>query len=105
MPPSSNGPVALPIAPTSHSHDHHEHSSACCTHHEMQSERYLLLYLIGGMLLLGTAISKWFFAGVIDAQIADIPAAIGAILLGFPLFLASFKEIRAGRASSSSLAS
>ncbi len=91
-----------------HAHDHHhdhQHASACCTHHELESERYLLLYLIGGMLLVGTAIAKWLFPATIDREIAEIPAALGAILLGLPLFLASFKELRAGRASSSSLAS
>lgn len=89
-----------------HDHDHdHGHSMACCTHHEIESERYLLLYLIGGMLLVGTRAAKWLFPGTIDALVAEMPAALGAILLGIPLFLASFKELRAGRASSSSLAS
>ncbi|MGD9690653.1 MAG: heavy metal translocating P-type ATPase [Phycisphaerales bacterium] len=90
-----------------HTHDHGggDAASACCTHHELESERYLILYLIGGMLLVGTFLSKVFLRGVIDPQVAEIPAAVGALLLGFPLFLASFKELRAGRASSSSLAS
>ena len=40
----------------------------------------------------------------ISPLIAELPAAIAALLLGFPLFKASFNEIRRGRASSSSLA-
>ena len=99
-------------APTSgnpaHSHDHkHEQlvgDAACCTHHEIQSERYLLLYLIGGMLLVGAFIAKTLLAERIDTAIAELPALVAALILSAPLFYASFKEIRSGRASSSSLA-
>ncbi len=100
--------ISLPQAPaqTGHKHEHdHDHDSvnACCSHHEIQAERYLFFYLVGGMLLIGTFIAKRVL-GSIDAQVAEMPAAIAALLLGFPLFKASFTEIRKGRASSSSLA-
>jgi heavy metal translocating P-type ATPase len=98
-----------------HSHDHqhaHEHVSgldvhgtACCSHHnEVISERKLIVYLVGGMLLIGAAFVKWVFPNRIDHEVAEIPALVAALVLGFPLFMASFKELRAGRASSSSLA-
>jgi len=111
----------------SHSHDrpkahkfdaaHAESGMACCSHHNIKLERYMLLYLIGGMLVLTSVIARWFFgdSGAPDAigsanesiayEIARIPAVIGALTLGFPLFLASFRELGAGRASTSSLAS
>ncbi|MBC7771046.1 MAG: cation-translocating P-type ATPase [Pyrinomonadaceae bacterium] len=104
----------------SHSHGHsHSHADeahkfdkahaqsgmACCSHHNIKLERYMLLYLIGGMLVLATVIAKQFFSGSIPEEIARIPAFIGALTLGFPLFLASFQELKVGKASTSSLAS
>ncbi|MFN0010360.1 MAG: heavy metal translocating P-type ATPase [Phycisphaerales bacterium] len=87
-----------------HSHDRLLGDAACCTHHEIQSERYLFLYLVGGMLLVGSFIAKRLLAERIDPAIAEIPALVAALILSAPLFIASFKELRAGRASSSSLA-
>lgn len=75
----------------------------CCTHHNVQLERYMLLYLVGGVLLLATVVSKWFFSGVIPEMVANVPAIIGAVLLGFPLFVASAKELWKGHASTSTL--
>ena len=92
---------------SAHAHSHDGQlvgDTACCTHHEIQSERYLLLYLIGGMLLVGSFIAKTLLAERIDTAIAELPALAAALILSAPLFFASFKEIRSGRASSSSLA-
>lgn len=97
-----------------HGHEHHDHDhdhghthpisdTACCTHHELKSERYLLLYLVGGMLLAGAFVAKFVLTGI-DPSVAEIPAFIAALVLGFPLFKASITEIHRGRASSSSLA-
>jgi Cd2+/Zn2+-exporting ATPase len=88
-----------------HHHDHkHDHASPveCCSHHELEIERYIILYLIGGML----AITSWIAgkAGVASPLVTIIPAVIGAIMLAIPLFWASIKEIKNGRISSSSLA-
>ncbi len=92
-----------------HKHDHkHEHKigdSACCTHHEMETERYLLIYLIGGVLLIASLLGRTLLKDQIPELVAVLPAMLAAAMLGFPLFYASFKELRAGFASSSSLAS
>ncbi|MGE3107114.1 MAG: heavy metal translocating P-type ATPase [Phycisphaerales bacterium] len=101
------------MAAHAHHHDHNhsydpkhaEQGMACCSHHNIKIERYMLLYLIGGMLVLTTVIAKWLFADVIPEQVARIPAVIGALTLGFPLFLASYQELKNGKASTSSLAS
>jgi Zn2+/Cd2+-exporting ATPase len=99
-----------------HNHSHHDHNhtpvsgldmhgTACCSHHnEVISERKMIVYLLGGTLLVGTALVKWFFPNHVDNAVAELPALAAALLLGFPLLLASFKEITSGRASSSSLA-
>ncbi|MGQ0629364.1 MAG: heavy metal translocating P-type ATPase [Phycisphaerales bacterium] len=96
--------ISLPQAPTPapSAHEHHE-GGACCTHHELTSERYLFFYLVGGMLLVGAFVAKHVLGGI-DEKVAELPAALAALLLGFPLFKASALEIRRGRASSSSLA-
>ncbi len=89
-----------------HKHDHkHDHGSPveCCSHHELEIERYIILYLIGGML----ALTSWIagLAGISSPLVTIIPAVIGAIMLALPLFKASFEEIfLKHRISSSSLA-
>ena len=93
--------------PSLHEHDHsaHYHGSAaeCCSHHELEVERYILLYLAGGML----ALTSWI-AGLADLSspiITKVPAFLGAVLLGLPLFKASLEEtLIRKRISSSSLA-
>ena len=89
----------------SHAPDHvHEEGMQCCAHHNVKLERYMLLYLIGGLLLLATVIAKYVLPdGMVPETVADIPAIIGAILLGFPLFVASGKELWRGTASTSTL--
>ena len=96
-----------------HKHDHHGHDHGpaqpelrmggeCCSHHEIELERWIVVYLIGGMLVLTTTIARFLGSA---SEIALIPAGIGALLLGFPLFLASFQEVKRGRPTSSTLAS
>ncbi len=98
-----------------HDHDHphhHDHSNApasgtsdaavCCSHHEIAIDRYIVLCLIGGVLVATTRISRWLGTG--DDLITVLPAAIGAIVLAIPLFIAAVQEVRARRLSSSSLA-
>jgi len=65
-------------------------------------ERQLFLALVGGMLLL----SAWIATVIgIDRQVANIPAAIGAIILFIPLAWGAIREWVAGRFSSDTLAS
>ncbi|MBL0922001.1 MAG: cation-translocating P-type ATPase [Phycisphaerales bacterium] len=94
-----------------HDHSHHDHShdqpelrlgGQCCSHHEIELERWIVVYLIGGVLVLTTTIARFLGSA---SEVALIPAGIGALLLGFPLFLASFQEIKRGRPTSSTLAS
>jgi heavy metal translocating P-type ATPase len=74
----------------------------CCAHHEIEIERYIFLYLIGGVLLITTRLAKMF--GATDPIVAEIPAVIGAILLSIPLMKAAWTEITRLRPSSSTLA-
>lgn len=95
-------------APGDHSHHHGDHDGdpvgmACCSHHNIKLERYMVLYLVGGVLLLASVIAKYLVAGAVPPAIADLPAIIGAVLLGMPLFIAAVREIWNGHMSTSSL--
>jgi len=65
-------------------------------------ERRLFVALAGGTLLL----TSWV-GGLLglQPQVAEVPAAFGALVLVAPLAFGAFREIRAGRPSSDSLAS
>jgi len=85
----------------------HTHASPmggveCCTHHEINDDRWIFLYLIGGVL----AIVSWIahMTGSTNELVATLPAVAAALLLGSKLFYASFKEVLENRVSSSSLA-
>jgi len=95
------------VTASAHKHDHkHDHdqddSAICCSHHEVEIERYLLIYLIGGVLALVSWIAKALH--FTDPLLADLPALLGALILGSTLFRAAFREILRARFSSSSLA-
>ncbi len=85
-----------------HDHTHDDDGMVCCSHHEMEIERYLLIYLIGGVLAGVSWIAQ--LLDFTDPLVAALPALIGAILLGSTLFKAAFLEILRARFSSSSLA-
>ncbi len=70
---------------------------------EERLERHLFIALMGGVLLLSAWLAQYVFS--VDASVANIPAAIGAIILLLPLARGALHELREGRASSDSLAS
>ena len=73
------------------------------THHNLDIQRDALKYLLGFVLVLATALASLL---VPDAgELVKIPALVGALVLAFPLFRASFGEILRGRPSTSTLAS
>ncbi len=96
--------------PHDHSHEHAAHKSqvlsqsrvACCTHHESNSEKSIVFALVGGAMVFVTILARW--TGRYDDTVAQIPAAVGAILLWFPLAAAAIKEMQRMRLSSSFLA-
>ncbi|MBX3382808.1 MAG: cation-translocating P-type ATPase [Phycisphaeraceae bacterium] len=98
-----------------HAHHHHAHSSAsqnapgqngeamqCCSHHEVEIERWITLALVGGVLVLVTTICNIF--GYSGIGLTQLPAVVGSVLLSIPLFIAAINELRSNRISSSSLA-
>ena len=100
----------------SHSHDHgksshkHDHKHAphaddgmvaCCSHNELESERSILIYMVGMVLLVVSHIAAWMD---MDKTVHNLPAIIAAIMLSIPLFRASWTELRRWKPSSSTLA-
>ena len=65
-------------------------------------ERRLTVALAGGVLLAVSWIARMFDA---HPQVAQIPAALGALVLVIPLLAGAWREIGRGRPSSDSLAS
>ena len=105
------------MADASHSHVHvhdpvHDRGMAgythgsdpvqCCSHHDMDVERYLGLYLVGGVLALVSWIAH--LTDMTSPLVATLPAVAAAFLLGFWLFKAAVVEVLNKRVSSSSLA-
>jgi heavy metal translocating P-type ATPase len=101
-----------------HNHDHdHKHSHAhdvmtghggmdCCgTADAATSERSLLLYLAGGVLLIAAFLGRQVFSGAIDESTVRILAFIAALALGGRMVWSAWKELLKGRASTATLAS
>jgi heavy metal translocating P-type ATPase len=81
--------------------EHDPDAITCCSHHEIEIDRYIVLYLAGLVLVVTTFIADSL--NLVDGQIVQIPALLGALLLGGPLFLAAIKEILTGKLSASTL--
>jgi len=90
-----------------HKHDHaaHAHSDAavCCSHHEIQIDKWIVWTLLGGVLVLIGTVGT-LFRSAIPKEVIDLPAMLGTVLLSVPLFIAAFGELKTLRFSSSTLA-
>jgi heavy metal translocating P-type ATPase len=89
-----------------HDHDHNDHCLeecriVACSHGDA-SERSIVFYLVGGILLLTARAADWM--GATDSDVAQIPAVVAAVMLAIPLLREAWKEIRRNAASSSTLA-
>ncbi len=81
----------------------HEGGVACCSHHQdAQSERSIVLYLVGATLLIAAFLVRQI--GGTSELVSQIPALLGAVLLGIPLFVAAWRELVTMKLSSSTLA-
>jgi heavy metal translocating P-type ATPase len=79
-----------------------EEALACCSHHEVSIERWIVFTLIGGVLLLATTVARLLH--LVPSEATGVVALIAALLLAAPLFIAAWTEIRSQRISSSTLA-
>src|SRR5438477_400399 len=80
------------------SHQEHEHThdascSACGPDHEHAPVR-LWQTLLGVVFVLNAFVVDWFFAR--GSAVANASAFVGAIILGYPIVLTAFKDLRQG---------
>ncbi len=71
-------------------------------HHERQIERWIVLYLVGGLLVFTSTVLR--LLGIGSPEIAQLPAVLGAVILGSGLFISAWRELRSGKPTSSTLA-
>lgn len=69
---------------------------------EKSIETWILVYLFGGVFVVATSIMR--ILDIVPVEIAQIPAMIGATILGLGLAYQALRELRAGKPSTSSLA-
>ncbi len=88
-----------------HDHDHaHSHKQGdtyieCCNH-EAEAEKHLKLYMVGGLMVLCSPVAHWVG---LPLEVSQIPAAIGALMLSWPLLKGAWDEIKVGKPGSSTL--
>jgi Cd2+/Zn2+-exporting ATPase len=86
-----------------HGHHHHHHdgeSCASCGHDHSHTPIRLRQTIAGLLFVLNSFIVQWLDLG---PAVADVSAALGAILLGFPIVVTAFKDLRLGRLSTNEL--
>ncbi|MGE3181831.1 MAG: heavy metal translocating P-type ATPase, partial [Phycisphaerae bacterium] len=78
-----------------HHHDHHHHDHGGIGHHHdlFSTNAKIVLTLLGGVLLLASAIAHYVFQNEFHAPVM---AAIAAIMLGAPLVISAVKDLIAG---------
>jgi Zn2+/Cd2+-exporting ATPase len=80
-----------------HPHDHpHEHGPECGCGHEHAPVR-LRQTLVGIVFVINAFVVDWLFER--SSQVASISAAIGAIILGYPIIITAIKDLRRGHLS------
>jgi Zn2+/Cd2+-exporting ATPase len=85
-----------------HHHHHHEHGAGCesCGHEHSHTPIRLKQTLTGLLFVINSFIVDWLNLG---PAVADVSAMIGAVLLGFPIVMTAFKDLRLGRLSTTEL--
>ena len=83
-------------------HDHHHHDASChdCGHDHSHTPIRLKQTLAGLLFVINSFIVEWMKLG---PAVADVSAAIGAVLLGWPIVVTAFKDLRLGRLSTNEL--
>jgi Zn2+/Cd2+-exporting ATPase len=78
-------------------HHHHEHDESCSSCGHEHAPVRLWQTLLGVVFVLNAFIVGWFFSH--GSAIANASAFIGAIILGYPIVLTAYKDLRKGQLS------
>lgn len=101
------------MSPAAHDHASHDHAShdhdhgsgdsymTACSHGEAQSEWFIVLALVGGILVLISFLGEKM--SLADPLVVEFPAIVGTILLSWRLFGSAIRELRRLRPSSATL--
>lgn len=88
-----------------HGHDHHNHgpgeSCTSCGHDHSHSNVQMTQIFIGLLFILNAFLVEWGLEN--GATIASFSALIGALILGTPIVIAAFKDLRRGVLSTNEL--
>lgn len=86
----------------SHKEHDHAHGDSCdtCGHDHSHTPIRLKQTLAGLLFVINSFIGEWMRLG---PAVADVSAAIGAVLLGYPIVVTAFKDLRLGRLSTNEL--
>ena len=85
-----------------HGHHHHEHGPECgCGHDHEHAPVRLQQTLLGIVFVINAFIVDWVFES--GHTVASASAAIGAIILGYPILITAIKDLRHGRLSMNEL--
>jgi hypothetical protein len=83
-------------------HDHdHDASCASCEHDHAHTNVRLNHTIIGLLFVINSFLVEWILDR--SSTVADVSAMIGAILLGFPILVTAFKDLRRGILSTNEL--
>jgi Cd2+/Zn2+-exporting ATPase len=86
----------------SHKEHDHDHGESCesCGHDHSHTPIRLRQTLAGLLFIINSFIVEWMKLG---PAVADVSAAIGTVLLGWPIVVTAFKDLRLGRLSTNEL--
>src|SRR5436190_21469696 len=76
------------------SHHEHEHDESCSSCGHEHAPVRLWQTLLGVVFVLNAFIVDWFFAH--GSAVASASAFAGAIVLGYPIILTAFKDVKQG---------
>jgi Cd2+/Zn2+-exporting ATPase len=84
------------------SHDHHHHDESCdsCGHDHSHTPIRLKQTLTGLLFVINSFVADWMNLG---PAVADVSGMIGAILLGYPILMTAFNDLRRGVLSTNEL--
>ena len=87
-----------------HENHHHDHgpgaSCSSCDHDHSHAPIRLKQTLAGLLFIINSFIAEWIDLG---PAVADVSGLIGAVLLGYPIVLTAFKDLRRGLLSTNEL--
>ena len=77
-----------------HLHEHPHDGACACGEHHSHVQAQLVHTLVGLTLVFNSFLVRWFFQD--SETVAGFSAMAGAFILGFPIVLVAFKDLRAG---------